>query len=67
MAIFRPNHGSEYEVTSLQNIKNVLGNHLDGFNYLEVNQNYVIARHKADPLGIGIGEVYGLPDGCISL
>lgn len=67
MAKFYLNGGQEYEINSIAELAECLGEQIRGFDYLEVFENKVLVYHRNDPSGILIGKVFGIPENKIRL
>ena len=67
MAKFYLNGGQEYEINSIAELAECLGEQIRGFDYLEVFENKVLVYHRNDPSGIQIGRVIGLSDAIIPI
>ena len=67
MAKFNFNNGQEFDVYTIEDIARCPGEYIRGFDFLEITSNHVLIYHRNDPLGIRIGEVFGLSEGRISL
>ena len=54
---FTPNGGIPVEVSSLDDIKTLLGDQFDGFSNIEIDRNLVLAYLNGDPSPICIGHI----------